>query len=98
MNIQRCTPANAAACPEPCNPSDAATFAARRGESSSARDVLASLASRIETPALRVRRWPRTPERGADSLLGNKGSLSSTAAAADKGEGGSMVALCPGAG
>ena len=97
MNIQRCTPANAAACPEPCNPSDAATFAARRGESSSARDVLASLASlasRIETPALRVRRWPRTPERGAGSLLGNLGSLSSTAAAADKGEGGSMVALC----
>ena len=96
MNIQRCTPANAAACPEPCNPSDAATFAARRGESSSARDVLASLASlasRIETPALRVRRWPRTPERGAGSLLGNLGSLSSTAAAADKGEGGSMVAL-----
>ncbi len=92
MNIQRCTPANAAACPEPCNPSDAATFAARRGESSSARDVLASLASRIEMPALRVRRWPRT--RGAGSLLGNKGSLSSTAAAADKGEGGSMVALC----
>ena len=84
MSIRRYAPANAAACPEPCKPSDAATFAARRGESSSA---LASLASRIETPALRVRRWRRTPERGA-------GSLSNTAAAADKGEGGSMIALC----
>ena len=84
VSIRRCAPANAAACPEPCKPSDAATFAARRGESSSA---MASLASRIETPALRVRRWRRTPERGA-------GSLSNTAAAADKGEGGSMIALC----
>ena len=84
MSIQRYAPANAAACPEPCKPSDAATFAARRGESSSAMD---SLASRIETPALRVRRWRRTPERGA-------GSLSNTVAAADKGEGGSMIALC----
>ena len=87
MSIRRCAPANAAACPEPCKPSDAATFAARRGESSSAMDSLASLASRIETPALRVRRWRRTPERGA-------GSLSNTVAAADKGEGGSMIALC----
>ena len=87
VSIRRYAPANAAACPEPCKPSDAATFAARRGESSSAMDSLASLASRIETPALRVRRWRRTPERGA-------GSLSNTAAAADKGEGGSMIALC----